>query len=734
MPRRQRSRKDEYDSDDSFSPEDVFDVDEEASDAESDITEVDPFDDVDCHVDVEDLADLLGAAHPPEFYQRIAEQVDDSDLDTQDYSPGTERLLDAVEDHWQRFCRGNGFGDPCRRLKSIYLGILVSFFTWRLDLKTGKDDRKIKGIKTASSLGTNWKVFRLVYEKAVGAKLDPKLNRQMHKVLRRLAKDYKLSTKKRENRCMTIDDLKEQIETTVSTPEKSFDLGELRILMVLFLLLLAPAGSRPMAILRLRFGDIRVVLARDPEGGPHKLLLQFTPEFTKTYLGTKDAKTFTVPETLFDPTLLLSPDAFLLGILFRHRAFRAFRAPDFVSASQLVGLDIYPGERELRLPLRRDLDDVPLFRRAVKTLTGFEMSPTEPITYSMMAGWIKKIGELLGRLYPTICYNLRYNAGNELDGSPYASDAIRNLALDHNSSVPFQKHYLGRQLRLDTWAIIRGQEPQQALLKQACSIGHANSKRRPTELTAEQLASVNTDPRIRKLEEEVKRLPHRSEERQKAVRAVRSEKQRLKRALLERTKVEWTDEQAVEDIQNQLQGLGFSKSMDVDTASAPQRPAQKRLVDALTAPVDDTLEGYYRRRANLIDAIVAYCGVAEGRTARRTNVSAAKKQVPSPGSPSPEESPLKAAMLSVFIENEQERPRRCFLCIGAALTLGPDDPHVQKLTSEFYTSGDLSKHFRRRHLKLLPDNAKPRCEVCDFDLTCKMHLQSHAMKVHGTVS
>jgi hypothetical protein len=87
---------------------------------------------------------------------------------------------------------------------------------------------------------------------------------------------------------MTINDLKEQVEETVSTTKKLFDLGELRILATLFLLLLAPAGARPQAILRLRFRDIRVVLAKDPEEGLHKLLIQFTPEFTKTYLGTKD--------------------------------------------------------------------------------------------------------------------------------------------------------------------------------------------------------------------------------------------------------------------------------------------------------------------------------------------------------------------------------------------------------------------------------------------------------------
>ncbi len=87
---------------------------------------------------------------------------------------------------------------------------------------------------------------------------------------------------------MTTDDLKLQIETTLGTTKKSFKLGELRILAVLFLLLLAPAGARPTSILRLRFGDLHPVLARDPEGGPPKILIWFSLAFTKTYLGEKE--------------------------------------------------------------------------------------------------------------------------------------------------------------------------------------------------------------------------------------------------------------------------------------------------------------------------------------------------------------------------------------------------------------------------------------------------------------
>lgn len=85
-----------------------------------------------------------------------------------------------------------------------------------------------------------------------------------------------------------MDDLEKQIKTTLETPKISFKLGEIRILAVLFILLLAPAGARPTSILRLRFKDIRVVLARDPEGGPHKLFTRFSLAFTKTYLGVKD--------------------------------------------------------------------------------------------------------------------------------------------------------------------------------------------------------------------------------------------------------------------------------------------------------------------------------------------------------------------------------------------------------------------------------------------------------------
>jgi hypothetical protein len=78
---------------------------------------------------------------------------------------------------------------------------------------------------------------------------------------------------------------------------------------------------------------------------------------------------------------------------------------------------------ELLLPLTKELDETFVFRQAVQDLDGLWLSPNEPISYAMMAAWIRRIGgirrigEILGVEYPTIPYSLRYNAANEFDRS-----------------------------------------------------------------------------------------------------------------------------------------------------------------------------------------------------------------------------------------------------------------------------------------------------------------------------
>lgn len=132
-----------------------------------------------------------------------------------------------------------------------------NFLLWYCNQTTGKDGRRKRRVKKIGSLITFWCCFRLCYERATHEKIDKVLPRDViSNALAAIGKVCKLDNEKRENRSMSLGDLKLQIETTLCTTHKDFKLGELRILAVLFLLLLAPQGSRPQSILNIKYAAI----------------------------------------------------------------------------------------------------------------------------------------------------------------------------------------------------------------------------------------------------------------------------------------------------------------------------------------------------------------------------------------------------------------------------------------------------------------------------------------------
>jgi hypothetical protein len=88
---------------------------------------------------------------------------------------------------------------------------------------------------------------------------------------------------------MDVEDLAKVIETTISTTKKKFGHSCHCIELGLFLQLAGLTANRPQAILNLRYWHIQVSLLRDPQGGPHHIVIKFTFEFTKEWLGAKDA-------------------------------------------------------------------------------------------------------------------------------------------------------------------------------------------------------------------------------------------------------------------------------------------------------------------------------------------------------------------------------------------------------------------------------------------------------------
>ncbi|KAH7163710.1 hypothetical protein DER46DRAFT_556459 [Fusarium sp. MPI-SDFR-AT-0072] len=727
------------DSGSSYEDDSVFDSD---NDHISDIdTNLSNASDVDLELD--DAQCLPGGSDlPPEFFLRMQDNFKEEDADDTAYADGTTRQLDAIERRWNTYCKYTK-QNPTSSMHNISLGKINAFFHWLFSQKTGAGERRLPGIRSSHTLKQYWKEFRLVYERETKKKIDPVLNRRMRRILRQLVVDHGLTGERRENRCMTIEDLERQAETTISTTKQRFHLGEHRIYALLFLLLIAPSGSRPRALLFLRFGDLELSLARDPIGGPHRILIRFRLRFTKTFLGEKETNVLTLPETIFDSSLLLSPHTLLLGLLFHHEAFDA---PTLTSPEHLSKLDIHPDEHELPLPLKQSMDDIFIFRRATKTgMNAYVLSENEQITYNMISGWTKKLGELAGFGVVVILYTLRYNAGNEFDQCSNISDGLRNLMLQHANSRTFEKHYLGRVVSVDTMAVVSHKEQQKALMRQACSVGYSASKRRPTHLTAEQSASINDHPKIQDLLRQREFLLSEGNKSDKVrirlrkiSKDIQSEKARLRRKRKDQVRKIWSREQAVTDIERQLAGKTF-EDPPISPSDEDAHPAQKRLYEALTAPATNTIEFEYRRRNNAILSVMSYCSVQESPLPpmARSKAITTKKDVSNLHDKTTKDtasSALGDAITSVFVKNRAERSRRCFLCVGRATTLELSDPAIDQLIKPFYSAGDLSRHFKRRHLSNLQPNEKLHCRLCNETLDHKMHLQNHAETVHGVVS
>ena len=138
------------------------------------------------------------------------------------------------------------------------------------------------------------------------------------------------------------------------------------------------------------------------------------PSLVRGTAHTDARNKFPLPEIIFDPSLILSPHVFLLGLIF---ADRAFEAPNLTSARQLSRLDIRPGYQQLELLLKRSILDVPVFRKSVRTGYGYEISLYEPLSYATLLSLMKAVGVIAGFLQPTRPYCLRYGAGNEFNQS-----------------------------------------------------------------------------------------------------------------------------------------------------------------------------------------------------------------------------------------------------------------------------------------------------------------------------
>ncbi|PGG95045.1 hypothetical protein AJ79_10301 [Helicocarpus griseus UAMH5409] len=689
------SEEDKMDVDDDNDNDASYDSDSTASNSggETDLTDPADYDEGGKN-DAHDLAGLLADdEHPPEYYMEMLNSGDESLLQYNEYANNSLKLLGRIEQEWLNFCTFVK-KDPKEMYQQMDVKKLYTFFDWVLNQRRGKDGRRRQGLKY---------IFRLVYEREMHEKIDRETSKRVIKnVIPKLAKLYHLKKGHRKKSVVYLDDLINVVETTLTTTKKKFGHGRQRILLCLFFQLAGFSANRPQALLNLCYRHIKITLLKDPDGGPNNILIEFTIEFAKTFLGDKEETTFIVPEIIFDPSLILSPHVILLGLLFADRAFASLDGERIItSARQLIDLKIPEDTYQLELHLEPALNNVPVFRKSERTLEQIEISASEALTYSTIRPWIRRIGELSAFRDIVRPYSLRYGAGKALDNSGHVSEAVRSLIFQHSDPRTFLKYYLHRKVDKDVRAIVQGLDPQEHIMRAACRMLRSVNPRRPQELTTTQPNSVNRQPHIQELIRKRDLLSNRLRGPHKNHKGTVTRKEPLR------------------EIKRQLSGIKvskmFSKSLSAnDTVPLPQQ----RLTEALLTLPRETLQDEMLRRTEAIDAVAAYSLFKEGDTCRLPHnkrptaqaLQRVKVEVHVPPPPSQREIALRAVM-------KGHRPLYCFICL-----------------KKFSTHGGVTKHFDQSHLHRIKSGDMIRCPRCDVVLESKMDLQSHAYRVHSTVS
>ncbi|KFY96390.1 hypothetical protein V500_02463 [Pseudogymnoascus sp. VKM F-4518 (FW-2643)] len=398
--------------------------------------------------------------HPPEHYLAEAEELDVQRLRQRRYSPNTQVQLDRVKLQWDQYCSYIK-KDPAQCFRDVTIRFLKGFLSWVCDQRRGKGGRRRPGIKHTTSLETFWKWYNLVYKLEVGEKIDEMIIRQGQDLIKFVADQKGLDNSKRESATMYAEDLAEFSRVLLTTTQMTFALGWLRIQQILFSQLAGITGNRPEALLQLRLRHLELTLIRDPGGGRPRLFIELSPEFTKGFLGLKDVNKFKIPEIIYDPTLVLSPHVFLLGMLFK---VQAFKSPSIYSPEKLYSLNVLQGMNEQELPLKDEMLDNFVFCQAVREAEGVRIAHNLQLSSASVRYRMKIGGQITGFKQVTKPYVLRDGAAKALNESPDVSDSVQNLILQHASIDTFLKHYLDRNINVDVQNIYRGLEPQKALM------------------------------------------------------------------------------------------------------------------------------------------------------------------------------------------------------------------------------------------------------------------------------
>ncbi|KAJ5950701.1 uncharacterized protein N7479_009114 [Penicillium vulpinum] len=661
-----------------------------------------------------------------------------SDSEDDGYADGTKVNIARMRNRWEHRKQhqkdqqspASKWADPNIALRAAGKREFTLFLRWCLRLRRGKNGRRSKGIRKASTLDTFWKNFLRHYEQINGDPMHDKLGRRMRKSIRKIVKRQDLDTEEKEKTPMYIEDLVPLQETVLRTMEKRFNIGFQRIQQCLYNLMACFTVNRINAMRHLQYKHLQCSIQRDPKDGPPRILL----EITYKYLGVTQGNTFLIPEVIYDPSLMLSPHTFLLGMLFHDDAFRP---PGIRSMADLRRLFLEGGRQQMEIPLKTEKAEHYVFCKVEAAKGKIVFHRHQPISVGSLSNQLQTFGEIAGFKWSLFTHRFRYGGGTIMNESGLVSDAQQNLIMKHTDIRTFLKHYLPRRIGTDMQALMRGLEPDSAMMRAVTRMGRWIDTRRPRELTDEQKASVEDTPELQeaiqkrdrlaqKLEHSAKTSDKKLDRPHQLKRNVTNTRNRLLYDLRKRVRDEFDSHQAVIDIERQLAGgaLHDEETKEMLRSEEHMLPQQIFLLEKLTTwPTSESLEAEWRRRNEAVDAVRMYCDVREGGPRRGRRYP---KQPPSGGqdiamndfpahpstaaqSPlSPSQEALRNAGNHIPKDENDGKPLGCFQCLKV-----------------YSRHKHVLRHFRATHLE------DRHCDYCNEPVEDEMVLRRHAQENHG---
>ena len=102
---------------------------------------------------------------------------------------------------------------------------------------------------------------------------------------------------------------------------------------------------------------------------------------------------FKILKIIYNPTLVLSPHVFLLGMLFKARAFKS---PSIDCPERLYSLKVLKGLNEQLLPLQDNMNNEFIFYKAIREAQGVRIARKLQVSSGSIRYQMKVRGKITG--------------------------------------------------------------------------------------------------------------------------------------------------------------------------------------------------------------------------------------------------------------------------------------------------------------------------------------------------